>query len=659
MTYQVFNLPPQQPLSAAGRVLPGAKAYFYLTGTDTPVNVWTTSALSVAHAVPVVADAGGRFSSIFLDPTVTYKLTVTDSSDVLLYTVDPCNDVVLSQAIIGEYLYPLDDAEDSEEVTNYAYPPGHAFRYGTAGDGVTDDTQSLLNMFDTWIPAAKRVTIPGGTYLVSGPISTVTSIDAGGLHIHCEGDVTIQVSGGASSFNTLLKCHTAAINNATLTGGRLTIDLNSKCASGIYIRHGGGDGGFVDLGPLTVLNAMNNDDEDEDENQAVFVYGRYTYVNMIATHVDGVDRTNPDAGVCKGISISDIVGAVSIVSPQVSRVLCSSSSPANDADGIAVFAHQGAGVYHARPGFVSIVSPIITDCQGRMIKLQMSESVIVNPVLRRKSVQNTDVQVDIDYQIGGTHELISPSFEYLLDGMDAPVTDEHIPVGFQQRSPDRPNSLRISGGTMRTETLLRNFVFVTVDTDALAGEVRVEDFTTQNVGALATNAYDRAFVEFDAAQVQAGGGTHIAIHNCRGNFSGAALLGYAPGAANTNQLSFELIGNTNTGADNSSSYCFTQLSGTAITTVANFNLHGNSGFLDHLFDWVFDYRTLRVGCTFTYSRTGATASNGPTISAGTRVRAHCVGADTIDRRACWAIVDDANAADTLFYTSTGTWGTIK
>jgi hypothetical protein len=146
MTHQIFNLPPQQPLSAAGRVLPGAKAHFYLTGTSTPTPVYTTSALSVAHAQPVVADAGGRFSAIFLDPSIVYKVTVTDSNDTLLYTVDPANDQTLSAASVGILIYPRSTAEISAGVTptNYQYPHGYIERYGNNSTPGTTDMSAAL-----------------------------------------------------------------------------------------------------------------------------------------------------------------------------------------------------------------------------------------------------------------------------------------------------------------------------------------------------------------------------------------------------------------------------------------------------------------------------------------------------------------------------------
>lgn len=146
MTHQIFNLPPQQPLSAAGRILPGNKLYFYLTTTSTPADVYTTSALNVAHTQPVEADLAGRHDTVYLDPTVTYKLTVTDENDVLLYTVDPCNDVLLSQAMLGLYLYPRTSAEIAAGVTptKYNKEPGDICRYGNnASPGSTDMSAAL------------------------------------------------------------------------------------------------------------------------------------------------------------------------------------------------------------------------------------------------------------------------------------------------------------------------------------------------------------------------------------------------------------------------------------------------------------------------------------------------------------------------------------
>ena len=170
MAYQLFQLPKTQPFGS-GVYLPGAKLNFYLTGTSTPTPVYTTSALSVAHSQPVVADATGTFAEIYLDPTISYKVTLSNSSDVLQYTVDPVNDSLLTQSYLGLIFYPRTTAEISGGVTPtyYYIKPGDIRRYGgsTAASGATNDTA-----FNSSVAQAKNggapVLIEDGEYAVAG-----------------------------------------------------------------------------------------------------------------------------------------------------------------------------------------------------------------------------------------------------------------------------------------------------------------------------------------------------------------------------------------------------------------------------------------------------------------------------------------------------------
>ena len=163
MTYQIFQLP-KQTLIGAAAIKPSWKVSFFLTGTSTPAPVYTTSALSVAHTQPVQADSGGVLATVYLDPSVTYKASVYDAADVLQYTVDPVNDSVLSQAAIGDLLYPRTAAEISAGVTptNYAYPSdmdrGDIRRYGvttaSSAAAVATAVQSALSSHGyAFIPA--------------------------------------------------------------------------------------------------------------------------------------------------------------------------------------------------------------------------------------------------------------------------------------------------------------------------------------------------------------------------------------------------------------------------------------------------------------------------------------------------------------------------
>jgi microcystin-dependent protein len=76
-------LPRSQVVGADGRPIVGAKLYTYVTGTSTPKDTYTTAALSITHANPVVSDAAGRFPAVFLT-TGNYRTVLTDENDVTI-----------------------------------------------------------------------------------------------------------------------------------------------------------------------------------------------------------------------------------------------------------------------------------------------------------------------------------------------------------------------------------------------------------------------------------------------------------------------------------------------------------------------------------------------------------------------------------------------
>lgn len=151
MSYQVFQLPKQVGVSSNMTLLSGAKAYFYETGTTTPLDTYQDSARTTPHANPVVADSAGVLPVIYFDPSRNYKLTLKTASDVDLYTADPVNDVILSQTVIGGYLYPTLAAETAAGLTvvNNYREYGDLRRYGADPTGAINATtiiQNALNM---------------------------------------------------------------------------------------------------------------------------------------------------------------------------------------------------------------------------------------------------------------------------------------------------------------------------------------------------------------------------------------------------------------------------------------------------------------------------------------------------------------------------------
>jgi hypothetical protein len=82
-----------QRFTASGAPLNGGKAYFYLTGTTTPEDVFEDDGLGSALSNPVVADSGGYFPElVYLDPLKTYRLIIKSADDSVTYCdQDPIN----------------------------------------------------------------------------------------------------------------------------------------------------------------------------------------------------------------------------------------------------------------------------------------------------------------------------------------------------------------------------------------------------------------------------------------------------------------------------------------------------------------------------------------------------------------------------------------
>lgn len=316
MTHQIFNLPPQQPLSSAGRVLPGSKISFFLTGTATPTPVYTTSALSVAHTQPLVADSGGRFATAYLDPTITYKATVTDSAGTLLYTVDPVNDVLLSQATIGQYLYPLTSAETAALVTpaTYAYPPGDVRRYGTiTGSGGADTAivqaainQSMQTGGSPWyVPKGITVSVATGGATTSpvGSALTITSSCVGIIDgsitttnncntIRCTADdVSITGIGSISGYGTYFQ--SGADNGACFKNSgsrvRFAVNINNPPQYGVFYTSSSASGGQI--GPLVVRGGPTS--KTATQHYGVEIEGPFR-----GLRIDGIQILPNGSGVC-------------------------------------------------------------------------------------------------------------------------------------------------------------------------------------------------------------------------------------------------------------------------------------------------------------------------------------------------------------------------
>jgi len=141
MSGTLLAMPVLRAVDQSGAPMAGAQLQFYLTGTTTPANVYSSSALSTPLSNPVVADSGGLFAPIYLDPTVVYRCQLLSASGALVRDIDPASESVVeaTQAQVnagtasGIYVSPAKLAAWTGVATALGYTP-----VNKAGDTATN-----------------------------------------------------------------------------------------------------------------------------------------------------------------------------------------------------------------------------------------------------------------------------------------------------------------------------------------------------------------------------------------------------------------------------------------------------------------------------------------------------------------------------------------
>ena len=133
---------------------PGAKLTFYVSGTTTPLTVYTTEACDIPHASPLVANADGSIPAVWL-PTGAAKVVVTDAADASMFTIDPvvataggglsASDIAFSATVE----LPFTNVQDAIVGAAASAASG----YGVFGLGITGNATLLSNIDATNIGA--------------------------------------------------------------------------------------------------------------------------------------------------------------------------------------------------------------------------------------------------------------------------------------------------------------------------------------------------------------------------------------------------------------------------------------------------------------------------------------------------------------------------
>ena len=663
-----------------GRPLSGGKVYTYNAGTTTPRAVYTTSAGTVAHANPIELDAAGRVPSggeIWLEDSVSYKFVLTTRQNV---TVGTWDDVTGNASGI----FPVLAASSGSSLLGFIQAGVGAVArnaqskmrervsvedFGAVGDGVTDSTVGIKACLDYAIPLGVPVEF-GGTYLVSGALQPYISRASGAVEIICRGDVTINVSAGATAFADLLYFETTAINSCSITGGTLTINANNKCARGITFRHTNAtQGGRVAITtPVTINNLFDADASATREVTGIMVHGLYEDVTILNPRVVGVRRTNL-AQASKGIALVGYEGTVLIDKPYIKDVLLPAGAT-SDCDGIAVFAKAGATTFALRQGSEVIRDGVFIDCAGRAVKSQSVNTQIIRPIVKRQFATPITGSVDFDFQIGGG-TLVQPQFEYLKNGASSPLSATHLCVAFQQRCETTTFGqmvARSKDAVIRTEVAFYGYASLTTTATATRHETIIDGVIVEPLNAFwaaATTAITRSVLEFDANLVntQTAEEVTIRVNRVKGPIQ-TYFLGYTGLGAPTaiSKLRLEAIDNENT-LQVGGARLLNAWSGQNITGLGAFKFAGNANIRTHMpTGFGFDFRALQVGTVFFGSISGGTFSNAPSWGASGTYTVQCIGAyfGNSDRTVqVW--LNNATATPSHWFTLDGgtTWGQIK
>jgi len=225
---QLFMLPHQVPLSSSAGLLAGAKLTFSATGSSTLQNTYSDIDLTTPNANPVVADANGVFSAIYLDPSLPhYRVKLTTSADVLIYQQDnvPSNQNTSQQfrlkATTPELLFQETDASSDNSRWRIRVDGEQLLiQIGDDAESSWADVATLTRSGNTpqSLDFAGQYLRVNGVLTATQENSTAANATLTGVTTTVQGDVTIRRSGTKVSLKLPALSGTSNSTAMSLTG---------------------------------------------------------------------------------------------------------------------------------------------------------------------------------------------------------------------------------------------------------------------------------------------------------------------------------------------------------------------------------------------------------------------------------------------------------
>jgi hypothetical protein len=172
----LYNPVPTRIFEADGDFAAGAKAYFYLSRTTTPLTVYTDAPMLTAHTWPVVADAYGLLAPIYIAKGTEYKVRIEDALGSILYAADgisnPADVTVEGGGEVGVVVTADEIFQTGDVMWNPASGPRAGWvrcngrtiskASGTGTESNNDDCHDLFVFFWNNFPDSICPVTPGG-----------------------------------------------------------------------------------------------------------------------------------------------------------------------------------------------------------------------------------------------------------------------------------------------------------------------------------------------------------------------------------------------------------------------------------------------------------------------------------------------------------------
>jgi hypothetical protein len=243
-----MNLPPvlrQRYFDANGNPLAGGMLYSYQAGTTTPQNTYTDQGGGTANANPVVLDANGE-ASVWLDPSLSYKFVLKNSSDVTQWTVDNVVGVLTASAVttasiqtgavttdkIATGAVNADKLKNSASVdADRAVTTNHIRDSAVTSGKINDAAVTVPKLADAAIEGVLNVGIAAST---ASSALTVSLKDASGADPSATSPVKIPFRSSTLATGTVtIRSVTAALSMTVSSGS--TLGQASNQAEYVYV----------------------------------------------------------------------------------------------------------------------------------------------------------------------------------------------------------------------------------------------------------------------------------------------------------------------------------------------------------------------------------------------------------------------------------------